>query len=467
MSNYKSHILPALQQLSSPASEPVSVAYVVANSVGKSTVLVPDLWKHVKATRAGAQGLYILYNQEEAELVADHIAEREAVEVINGVPDADSPHKLGLVSFDHFNELMTGSEDPFSLLRHRDVILFADVNHIPTVSGEISIGLLVNWIKGLRSLEGVKVTIVLLACNHREDIGDIFKTYDIRITNLSWDEDIRYNEEEIETDDEIIDAILPILDEPTEGGAAPWVVIFAPRVEMTKRIIEPLNEFANQDIRYASIGREIPKSRIRAITGIDKPTILFVEDGLSNCLPLQNLRCAISLPYKRERIFDPSTSQFPVTAIPISKGDLFRQRAWLTKSAKKGGHRPTLYTMWEPEWFQANKSQDNVVVKADTMRLLLEASTMFGRAHASQGGQLPKHRRARHRARKSPRDGPMQRPNRGDEPRAAGAAEGLRGVHMDVPVPDGLLRVRAGDTAIRPSLAAARTSRRGAIARKF
>ncbi|KAI1469056.1 uncharacterized protein F4812DRAFT_470795 [Daldinia caldariorum] len=331
MSNYESHILPALQQLSSPASEPISVAYVVANSVGKSTVLVPDLWKHVKATRPDAQGLYILSNQEEAELVVDDIAEREAAEVINEVPDADSRHKLGLVSFDHFNELMTGSEEASPVLRHQDAILFADVDHIPTVSGEISIGILVNWIQRLRSLEDVKVTIVLLACNDREDVDNVFYSYDIRATCLRWEEDAQYDEQEIESYEEIVDILLPILNEPTHGGAAPYVAIFAPLVEMTSRIMEPLHKFSNEGIRYVSIDKEIPKLRIREITGVDKPTVLF------------NLRCAISLPHKCERVFDAST---------------------ISKSAKKGGHRPTLYTMWDSEWFQANKSKDNVVASA-------------------------------------------------------------------------------------------------------
>ncbi|KAI2784205.1 hypothetical protein F4815DRAFT_502009 [Daldinia loculata] len=377
MSNYQSHILPALQQLSSSASEPIRVAYVTAESVGKSTRLVPDLWNHVKATRAGAQGLYILIDPEEAKVTSHDILSREAASVINEVPSIQNADQLGLISYECFNTLMEDTADPSTLLRHQDMILFVDIEYIPTVDGDLGIGIVVDWIRGLKTLQEVNLTVVLLAGNTREDIVDVLDLYDIHPLHLAWEEARNYEQKELKDTDEAVEAIRLALFESPQIGIEPYVVICAPIAEAYEIFIQPINRATGQDVRCLSLGNDSNMDDIARAIIEDKPTVLFLEDSLNSYIPVPNLRCVISASHKRVRIFDPSTSQFPMAAVPISEGDVFRQRAWASKVTRTDGDRPTFYTLWSDEWFRANKSKDNTHIHGDSMRLVLAASKRF------------------------------------------------------------------------------------------
>ncbi|OTB13389.1 hypothetical protein K445DRAFT_304094 [Daldinia sp. EC12] len=384
--NYE-ELLPALVEFSSSTSKPVNVACVFADPIGKSTVLVPDLWKHVKAARPETRGLYIVYNQVEADLVANNVAQLKATDVISEIPSADDAHEqqqqqqLDVISFDRFNKAMTDSEDKTCPLDHECSIVFADMEQISTVDGDMTIGILVNWIRGLRRLtDGVRVTVVFLADRdlYRMDVDDVFYAHEIRPAYFEWDERPAYTEYQIEKSG-VAHFIRSALFESPRTDAAPWVVLFASEREAVfAELVEPLTRDPDRRIRWASVDRDTEADGIVEMMSVDEPTVLFVDNNFRSCLPLKNLRCAISFPYKKVRIFDPSTSQFPLADIPISDGDLRRQRAWVMKSAKTGGHVPDFYNAWDNEWFGANKSDDRALMRGDTMRLLLEASKTFG-----------------------------------------------------------------------------------------
>ncbi|KAI0852152.1 hypothetical protein F5Y00DRAFT_259111 [Daldinia vernicosa] len=377
MSNYESHVLPALQQLSSSTSEPIRVAYVTAESVGKSTKLVPDLWKHVKATRADAQGLYILLDRGEATFASLVISSREAaVDIIDQVPD--NQHELGLISCEYFNALMEDTADPSTLFRHQDMILFVDVEHIPTVHGDMSIGVIVDWIRGLKALQDVNLTVVFLAGNTREDIADVLDFHDIHPLHLAWEEAKNYEREELEDANEVVEAIRLALFESPQVGMAPCVVICSPMDEAYGRYVQPIDRSAGRDIRCLPLVNPVDMDYVADFVREDKPTVIFLGDSLAHYVPaIPNLRCVISFSHKRARIFDPLTSQFPMAGLPISEGDVFRQRAWASKAARADGDRPTFYTAWSDGWFQANKSKDGTHIKSDSMHLLLAAIKKF------------------------------------------------------------------------------------------
>ncbi|KAK6956030.1 hypothetical protein Daesc_003677 [Daldinia eschscholtzii] len=379
--NYEG-LLPALVEFSSSTSKPVNVAWVFADPIGKSTVLVPDLWKRVKAARPETRGLYIVCNQVEAELVASNVAQLRATDVISKIPSADDAHEqLGVISFDRFNKAMTDSGDQPCPLDHECSILFADMEQIQTVDGDMTIGILVNWIRGLRRLkDGVRVTVIFLADRHlcRLDVDDVFYAHEIRPAYFEWDERVAYDEFKID-ESGVTHFIRSALFESPQTDAAPWVVLFAPDREVAfAEFVEPLARDPDRRIRWASVDGDTEADRIVEMMSADEPTVLFVRNDFSSCLPLKNLRCAISFPYKKVRMFDPSTSQFPLADIPISDGDLHRQRAWVAKSAKAGGNVAEFYRVWDGEWFRASKSDNKAPIRGDTMRLLLEASKTFG-----------------------------------------------------------------------------------------
>ncbi|KAF3066403.1 hypothetical protein GL218_09204 [Daldinia childiae] len=377
MSNYQSHILPTLQDLSSSTSESIRVAYVTAESVGKSTRLVPDLWNHVKATRADAQGLYILFDQEEIKVTSYNIRYREDTDITNGIPSIENARKLGLISYESFNTLMEDTADPSTLLRHQDMILFIDVEHIPTVDGELSIGIVVDWIRGLKKLQEVNLTVVLLGGKIREDIGNILHFYDIHPFHLVWEEERKYKQETLEDTDKVIEVIRLSLFESPQCGLAPYVVICTPIAEAYDIFIKPINNITGRNIRCLSIGRDSNMENITRSIIQSEPTVIFLEENLSSYVSIPNLRCVISIDHKRTRIFDPSTSQFPIAAIPISEGDIFRQKAWVGKGDRADSERPTFYTSWDDEWLQNNKSKDDTHIESDSAHLLLAVSKIF------------------------------------------------------------------------------------------
>ncbi|KAI6080492.1 hypothetical protein F4821DRAFT_251413 [Hypoxylon rubiginosum] len=394
MSNYKSHVLPQLQELISCKAKNengirINAAYVTAGPFGKSTKLVPEVWKHAKATRSNPQGLYVQRTAIQIGAMVYRLHQMNITDVArNTVPRGDDRSELGLVTYDDFQTTLRSDMDcpkpSDAMLDHQDMVLFVDVEDAPTVLGEVTIGLLVSWLEGLGKLParlraGVNITVILLGSTLKDDVATVFETFlGNRPTHVDWVEDLQIEEQAV---DDIENVTMEIIrstlvypfqndDAVPDNEPGPCVLIFMQVSQATQTFYAPLVRTVGRVPQIIALSRDIDFDRWGSLVD-NRPKIVCADPDLCFSLPLPNVKYVISMQTKMVRVAD-QASQFSCRTIPISAADVRLQRSFALKC------RATYLTEWTKEWHEENRSDDEALLDGQMMRFCLEVSRVFG-----------------------------------------------------------------------------------------
>ncbi|OTA97998.1 hypothetical protein M426DRAFT_261072, partial [Hypoxylon sp. CI-4A] len=388
MSNYTQEVLPNLQTLvtSAPSKGP-RTAYVTAGPVGKSTRLVPDLWKYTKMARPNAQGIYVVASEAEAFVLGSYLSASCDTEISSRELAPYGSGKLCLLSYRDF-QMLYETEEFSSMVNSKDVVLFVDVKDQPTITSEWFMATLIRWVDQLL-LQGdseIRFTMVMLAAGFDETLRLVLQRHHIEPLQIKWRESSidRITITEIESDEEVQDRIHSIVLQPiiddipfTSGLPGPCVIIFGDVHEIGARLLEPLRIKVGISAENKVLNEASPPEYVLDCIYSEAPRVISVESGFSASLAVPNLQYVASLPLKRVRIFDRQTSQFPISPIMLSVGDVDRQKAWIYKA---GNTFPAVdglkyHIRWTLTQLVLHQSRADAEIEGQMMRFCLETST--------------------------------------------------------------------------------------------
>ncbi|KAI1404189.1 hypothetical protein F4819DRAFT_483812 [Hypoxylon fuscum] len=393
MSNYDDMMTLWMQQMASDESDDkitIKATYVTAAQYGKSTKLVPDMWDYLQLLRSRPQGLYVQSLPIQSHLLSSHLAGSGVKTLVEQVPRGDEKAKLGLLSYDSWQRTLRDDQSRSSL-EYQNMVLFLDVEQAPTVEGELSIALLVQWIKRVMNRERsrggeINIAIVLLSQDLRLDVLGVFERF-INVTprQFSWEE--RMGVEMKGISDEDLTDIQNLLHnvflddnhavDVHANTPGPFIVILA-SYELRFDLVQPLFEKTDKIFELRCLTKNSSVPEILGVMRHNGRCLIFVEPSFDISLPIRNLRYVISLEWKSVGSWDHATSQFLLNnAMCISSADHNTHLGWVIKGLPFVNERPMLTARWTEEFLLEYKSSDIAPLYGQMMRLCLEASRDF------------------------------------------------------------------------------------------
>ncbi|KAI1404197.1 hypothetical protein F4819DRAFT_504751 [Hypoxylon fuscum] len=390
MSDYATTIQTLFESLASNLKG--SVHYVTAGPYGKSTMLVPHVWKYAKSVRPQAQGLYVQGTDlEVVELDSycantedeDHRTETQA----NIVPRGDRS-KLGLLSYPRFHSTLANDET-FAWLEFGNMVLFLDVERSPTVKGEMTIGFMLAKLSRYLDENGlsggdVNLSIILLGSRYRQEITDAFAAYvHVDVTHLEWHETLSVSPLCLNpVQDPVEDVIVSHLfgSSLSEEEPASCVVIFQSYDAFSVSYlpgIETCEEMDGIQLKVHVLKEDSSSDDLGDILDETEPFVLCVEPGFLVSLPIPNVKAILGGFHRTVKRFDRNTSQFALVEVLPSEAELHQERAWAIKSLTYLESPPPYLTFLPKANYDLNPREDYARLEADVMRLCLHASIAF------------------------------------------------------------------------------------------
>ncbi|KAI0473323.1 hypothetical protein GGR56DRAFT_698339 [Xylariaceae sp. FL0804] len=386
---YSALVVHKLHQMISDDTAELKFAYVKSRTA-KSTVLVPDLWRHTSKERPDAAFVYVQRLQIQVENLREYLG--SSIKTVCGnLPTGETP-ALGLFSYRDFAGrvlLKDVHSDAGSL------VLVVDIEAIPTVEGDIFIGRLVQWIqKGLGSL---KLTLIFLASRTRasvvSSVEDFLSVEAIQLKLFDTESSVTICPTYSNLAAATMDALWSQDDEGDQvgqGGPGPCVIVFDRKPwAVADFMSEVSRQGESHGLRIYYIEPDTDSAFIRKAIGDVRPKIVCVDPRFPVSLPLANVRLVISPRLKSDPAFDPSTSLFADTVAEISVYEWLQHWSWVTKN----GRAPFALTPPQDvqdvqEWRRKNAGSNPRTVLGDAIMLCLHVAHVF-QSHSARDVPVP------------------------------------------------------------------------------
>ncbi|KAI0121761.1 hypothetical protein BJ170DRAFT_714473, partial [Xylariales sp. AK1849] len=359
---------------------------------GKSTQLVPEIWKLVQGETPGTQGIYILQRAVLASQLHDHFRETKAVDTSsewNHKPKAhEDDGKLSVCSYFYIRRW---SPLQWSQQHHR-LAIFIDVEMIPTATGDALFGLLVERVRGLRdarqSQPNFELTLVLLGSYIRPAVHITLQEFlSVKIEMLEWHTENTVALSPFDGDGArmawVKNALVQSLSdhdseegEVAQGPPGHCVILYMPLDDARTHIAGPLLK-VDKSIHVYFISPDSNREELLLAMADAHRKLVCVDPTIAFTLPFQNVQLAISSCTKVARVFDSTTSQFPLARMSISKTELRRQSSCLLHSKQDKGGPAQFVMLRDAARDSEMPNTPSPTTQVDVTRLLLEVYNIW------------------------------------------------------------------------------------------
>ncbi|KAI0121763.1 hypothetical protein BJ170DRAFT_714478, partial [Xylariales sp. AK1849] len=386
MSSICDHLLPSLCDfLGVIAQNGITAACIEAPPTsGKSTQLVPALWDHINATYPGTLGFYIVQQPSESRLLHEFFEQSGSLET--AIEEIDRGRKLNLGSYAYFSTRLNEHSvvDP---TRTRCVMLFLDIELVPTAAGEALLAKVVNWMRDTVAANvvgaNVAIKLMLLGSHIRPMICQVIEeSLSLKIkqfshTTFGTERSVAFRRVKTTGSDEVCRLIKEfvsevLLDEQveaeeTEGPPGPCVVLFMDHDEARHDIVEAMQTEHMSRLPVHWLSLSTASRAIRRAMSDPRRKLICIDPSMTFAMPIQNVRRVMSTCFKVTRVFDPDTAQYPLARRGLSKIEITKQAGWL---AAEGTLEFTILVT--DGWLSLQPTAPRDPPHADLARMILE-----------------------------------------------------------------------------------------------
>ncbi|KAI1076704.1 hypothetical protein F5B20DRAFT_593953 [Whalleya microplaca] len=353
-STLSSRVIPVIKSHFAEHNDDIATCLHIAapHGAGKSTQLVPEVWRFVCDTWPECKGAYLQSTEYQASSLHKVLEDNEETRGCSsrGYDPADS--RLALLTY-------AEAIDGLIFELPSDRVLFVDIEDVPTLEGELLLGRLINSVDARMTNDDGWTSIILLGAGplsqHVTQAFSQFLELDIEavdagiepgpvdVVELGRDREDKYAPVVEMLQKVFQGSEMPKLEDGGEPGAC--VVLFGDPASALAGIVDPLQRQLGFSVAHKSFTVDISGRYIREALEDPNPKILCVDPFFPIVLQCTNVVCAVSMGVKCGRVFDAESSQFPWGFMRLSRHELNREMAWVRSASPFPGAKVNYVTM--------------------------------------------------------------------------------------------------------------------------
>ncbi|KAM0816395.1 hypothetical protein AB5N19_02197 [Seiridium cardinale] len=359
--NFQSELLPQITAgVAAHTKSGIRAVHIVSpHSIGKSVELVPNLWQHIKKKWPSKRGSYIQAIAYKARSLFEYYEQStfRDMSALNRVDFASDPNggseKLILSFYEALErDLIQQLDAPQPEPPTAPLVLFIDLETVPTVRGEILLGLLITYLSKLASTPttsqtnhpSIDITIITLSSSRDTRVYDAFEHFlaaenrplIAKLPETSIRKHRANGKIMGEISSTIIEAIkgdfITYLEREEEVNPAPCLLAFMSRPDATHLLALPLRKTLQRELVPHSLDYSSKAKEIKQVIELGGPKIICVDHSFPVVLA-SHITHAMSLGYKNVQTFDRNSSQFVPSKVCLSCDELDKETAWAEASS--------------------------------------------------------------------------------------------------------------------------------------